>query len=1747
MVKAMARSYSGEADALGKTEDPGSWLDHYESVCLVNGWIYDDEKMSNMSLYLTGEAQTWFRVNKAWILAGDDSWDEVKEHFMSRFRPVNFVEDWEERVQNPVQKIGESVRAYDERYRELVRMMRDEDVPAQRFLTKYWISGLHPSIRRELRIMKPDNFRRAVKFAKDLEATNCAEEYEEFKEKRGRKPQPEVGHSIDVTRNGFLGDEKASLGETQKPNYQDGDPAQDPKFLEFYQTMGSEVTQGIDIEDLTKRFTAWKIYSRVEKDKGQLKALILKAEPGKKGETPTHSEPKVPSSSSPAPKKFLCFKCGKEGHMARSCPEATTSEKTETVAEKKPDEAKDEKKEKKASAKKAEATLDSATAYMVKAFPREKDPEQQSEFENPGNESFAAYMANGKRKKEKEKEPIVEVPKKAKTAAKTIARRSVDHEVVEMFKKMPVPLELVVRHGASFEAQAKMAIKKVYAEGREYRKKVNPLVNIQTNLDVKLSHAMVVAGTLGKIPCERLVIDPGCSVSMIDVRTARKGPIPIKRESQLTFHLANGEIEKPVGETLERQTINVQGVKVKLRMPVVDSRDSYDVLLGRDWLHAVNAVAKYSKNLYKISKDGVEAKLQGHIYTQKEVELTTSSSESGESSSESEDDESEGEEETEDEEEAKDLSEETTELQAFMAMCVHSEEFDAKPTHRTLKVVCQETTAQVPKRASEGAAGYDLFASENKVVKAGEQSLVNTGIQIDIPEGHYGQIKPRSGLALRRRITVGAGVIDRDYRGTIGVLVVNQSKERFTIKIGDRIAQLVLVKISTPEIEEVKTLEATERGEGGFGSTGESELIPARMLREEQFEELHINPDLTPEDRKAGEELLWEFRDLFVTEVDEMGCTDLAEHEINLKPGARPYYCPGTRRYAPAELEAIRKNIEEEVAAGKIIEYDGPWCAPIVIATKKDGSFRKCVAYNGLNDRTERDSWPLPNIEELLERMAGHKWYTACDGFMGYYAVKIKESDICKTMFKTPFGTFAYTVMPFGLKNAPHTYSKVTYKAYKDLIGKTLEAYIDDTGTYSDTFEDHLADLRKTFEHTRKAGLKLKAAKCYFFYPEIEFVGHLVGEYGIKMMPGKVEKVQSWPVPKNVRDVKGFLGLAGYYRRFIKNFAHLAVPMTKLTSKAITFEWGEEQQRSFEQLKEALTTAPVLGKPDYTKDWLLEVDASDIAIGAILSQEWDTGVHPVYYWSRQLGKAEKNYSTTDRECLAVVAGCKKFRPYILGGFTTIVGDHTAVKWILNKIEVSGRHARWQVILSEFDYEIKTRPGIQNGNADALSRMPEDQNEDTEVDEGLLLRTVALQKKWAENPWYKDVYMFLEALIYTKSTSHERERIRKMAKRFLVKDNILFYRDSDGNLKICLEKEDVKKVLQEYHDGAVGGHFGRDITIGRVRQSFWWPTIWKDVVAYIKTCDICQRYGPKTKHNELQPFRPVFPFEFVFLDFVVNLPVTARKNRHILTLTEGLTKWVEAKAVKEANAKVSAKFLMEDIICRYGTPITVITDNGTHFKGEFHELCEKLGIQHRYATPYHPQTTGQDERTNGLLIGRIRKWRLETYNRWDEDLPASIFACNTRKVSTTGFSPMESLMGFTAGTASTLKFSKMSKKERRQKMALVTEGSLTKVTSMRLRTLESLRDEAINFKNYEAHRMKERYDKKVKVQELHEGQEVLLYDSALLKQWSRKLDERWLGPYLVTWKGSLGAYSIDMGIKGIKMVSGDQLKPYYRRE
>ena len=1626
MVKIVPRKFSGEEDTQGKTEDPGKWLEHFEMTCRPNDWFDDDDKKMNFPAFLIGEAEDWYIITRHWIDAEGRTWAQVKTAFVTRFRPADYDEEVENMLRTPVQMVGESVRAYAGRFTRLQMQGGGNVLPLDGY-RKYWIAGLREEIKVDVMMMVPNTFVAAAERAQLREQVLSRVNHDKVKTDEGKRPQPEAKNpSMDARSAEGIVSDIAGLGRSRREAVDKGKevaPEDDPGFKVFYKEMSPEIEKHEpSIDELVEKYKAWKLYSMMYQDPAMVKVKILKSMV-KKEERDTTTVARERASglvtysregptcffcketghiSRTCPKKpaYKCYVCGEEGHGARACPKNMAMGEPSGSGSGPKDKGKD--KEVTVSAKKSKAVKADKKAKKVKKATKK----HVSDDDDSDDEVITAYMARLKRKQNTtmEEDGPSQPEKAKKTTKKTRAKKTLDPEVVQLFRQMQVPLGLVAKHGASFESMAKRAVREVYLEGRDHRKRVNP-----AKASGKLSHALMVSGTFAGIKCSKLIIDPGSSVSTVDVSLARKAGLGIKTKSKIIWELADGSKARPLGQTATKENVNIEGVEVSLRLLVADSNNTYDILLGRDWLYKVNAKGNYLKNTYTIEAGGKAAKLRGQVYKEEEVSLSDSSEESEstsdeESSSDDSDEESSSEESEEEEE---------VNVPAFLARGYFLDEFDAKP----------RVMESIEKKAS------------------------------------------------------------------------------------------------------------------------------MRVLTVEHLKEVDINPELEEGQRKKVEDLLWEYRDCFASSLAELGQTSIVEHEINLKPDAKPFYCPGTRRFAPLELEAIRKNIEEEMVTGKIIEYDGPWCAPIVLVKKKDGGFRKCVAYNGLNDRTERESWPLPNIEELLERMAGHSWYSACDGFAGYYSVKIRDADVAKTMFKTPFGTFAYKVMPFGLKNAPHTYSRVTAKAFGEMIGKTLEAYIDDTATYSDSFDEHLVHLKGTFEAAMKGGIKLKASKCHFCYPEIEFVGHLVGTRGIRMMPEKVERVQAWPVPKNQTELKGFLGLAGYYRRLVKEFASIAVPLNKMTSRKTPYEWGKEQQEAFVKLKLAITTAPVLGKPNYEKDWVLDVDASDVALGAVLGQEQeDMEVHPVYFWSRQLSKSEKNYSVTDRECLAVVAACKKLRPYILGRKVVIFGDHTAVKWIFNKTDISGIHARWKVTMSEFDYEVKSKPGSQNGNADAMSRMTHGKEETKEIDdapEHLAYKAMALRTKWMEEEWYCDVYQFLETLATPKASAAEREKVRRRALRFAIHGKGLYFRDSDGGLKVCLGKDSIKEVLCEYHEGAVGGHFGRDITVARVRQHFWWPTLWRDVAEHIKTCDICQRYGPKEHHNALRPYQPVYPFEFIFLDFVINLPSTATKRRHLITMTEGLTKWIEAKPVKEADAKTAASFLMDDIIHRFGAPQVVITDNGSHFRGEFHELCEKLKIEHRYATAYHPQTTGQDERTNGLLLGRIRKWRLEKYNKWDEDMPASVLACNTRKISTTGFSAMESLMGYTASTASSLRLMKMSKKELNQRIKMVIGDIPDKITGMRLRVLESLRDEAIRVKKITSAKMKERYDKRVRERPFAVGDEVLVYDSTLLKQWSRKLEERWLGPYRIVWKGSLGAYAIEVKGKQ-KMVSGDQLKEYHRR-
>jgi len=366
------------------------------------------------------------------------------------------------------------------------------------------------------------------------------------------------------------------------------------------------------------------------------------------------------------------------------------------------------------------------------------------------------------------------------------------------------------------------------------------------------------------------------------------------------------------------------------------------------------------------------------------------------------------------------------------------------------------------------------------------------------------------------------------------------------------------------------------------------------------------------------------------------------------------------------------------------------------------------VDYRKLNNVTKKDRYPLPLINEIIDRLGGSKWFTSIDLASGYWQVEVAEEDKEKTAFITKYGLFEYNVMPFGLCNAPATFQRLMNTALGDILWKFVMDYIDDISVYSKTWEEHLQHLEEVFKRLRKAKLKINPDKCHFGAQEIQFLGHVIGVDGIKPDPTKVEKVKNFPQPNNTTELRSFVGLISYYRRFIQDFSKITKPLFELTKKDQPYEWKEPQNRAFEILKERLINSPVLIYPNFEKEFILLTDASKIALGAILSQKDDNNKeHPIAYDSKVLTKYESNYDTTRLEASAIIWAVKKFRPYLHGRKFKIITDHNALIWLLNsdRSNVNSKYVRWRLFLQEFDYEIIHRKGRIHQSVDALSRIP----------------------------------------------------------------------------------------------------------------------------------------------------------------------------------------------------------------------------------------------------------------------------------------------------------------------------------------------------------------------------------------------------------------------------------------------------------
>ena len=478
---------------------------------------------------------------------------------------------------------------------------------------------------------------------------------------------------------------------------------------------------------------------------------------------------------------------------------------------------------------------------------------------------------------------------------------------------------------------------------------------------------------------------------------------------------------------------------------------------------------------------------------------------------------------------------------------------------------------------------------------------------------------------------------------------------------------------------------------------------PKKKFLSVEEREQQILEKVSPDVRGKLKELVDEFKDVFPDTLPKgrPPKRDIV-HEIRTEEGAKPPSRP-PYRLEPAEQDEMEEQLKDLLAQGFIRPSASPYSAPILFVPKKDGRWRMCIDYRALNKQTIKDQFPLPRIDSLLERLGQATVFTKLDLASGYHQIAMEETSVQKTAFRTNFGHFEFLVMPFGLCNAPGTFQRLMNKVFADQLGKFIAVYLDDILIFSRNMEEHWEHLRWALSRLREAKLYGRLHKCEFLKDQVEYLGFEVGPRGIQASSGKVRAIIEWPRPKGVHDVRSFLGLASYYRRFVRGFSEMARPLTQLTRAGVEWEWSTTQHQAFNRLKLALTTAPVLKLPDFGKQFVVTTDASDAAVGAILEQDFGNGLQPVAFASRKLNGAEIRYSAYERELLGIVWALAQWKHYCRGPHVVIIQtNHAPLRHLPNQASVNSRVWKWISILQGYNLEIRHIPGKRNP-VDTLSR------------------------------------------------------------------------------------------------------------------------------------------------------------------------------------------------------------------------------------------------------------------------------------------------------------------------------------------------------------------------------------------------------------------------------------------------------------
>ena len=874
------------------------------------------------------------------------------------------------------------------------------------------------------------------------------------------------------------------------------------------------------------------------------------------------------------------------------------------------------------------------------------------------------------------------------------------------------------------------------------------------------------------------------------------------------------------------------------------------------------------------------------------------------------------------------------------------------------------------------------------------------------------------------------------------------------------------------------------------------------------LEKVIIGSNVPEVEKKRILEVLSRYESVFAVNTKKPSLVSNATHKIVTQESQPIFKKPYPIPYA--QTDSVDTQVQEMLRNNIIRPSTSPWNSPVILVKKKDHSLRFVCDFRGLNDITVKDTYPLPRISELIDKMDGTILWTTLDAASAYWSIPLEESDKKKTAFSVPRGKFEFNVTPYGLCNAAASYQRMIDINLSGLSTSRILAYLDDIALFSRTYDEHLQQLSEVLDCLSKCGISLNLSKCRFAMEKVDFLGYHLSRDGVKPQERLTQAIETFPRPTSKKEVKRFLGLCNYYRDFIPMFAEIANPLNQLTSIKVPFNWDEKHENAFMELKDRLCSYPILQFPKIGEKFEVEVDGSDTAVGGVLLQPNRSGkCLPVAYFSNSLNATQQKWSAHTKEAYALVLALRHWRVYLAGITFTIRTDNNPLVRLRNTKDPRGKFSRWLTELEEYSFDIEHKPGKSNVVPDVLSRVKNDRGDEPadDFDEKIYSMFTdgenfksQLKQEQDNDPVINDAKQKVE-----NNVEIQVGRLRHIKKQLRIEDDLL-----TKNGRPIVPPKLRKFVVTEMHKHS---HFGREKLYTLVQNKFYWPNLFRYIQNHLKMCDVCQKCKPSNRPPKapLVPIvDPEYPMQFITID-IAYMVKDDMGHKYMLLVGDLFSKYIDAIPLCDQTAESISKALYDKWMLTHGCPKYLLSDQGSNVDGNvIRDVCTILNIEKRRASSYHSQGNGFAERSirnvKEILRLNLHEGKLPQ-KEWSNKLKEMVFALNTTVSNATKKVPYEVVFGREAVTPVDVKLGCV-----RENEDSISTNDYTDELKIRLKDMyDTVKDNL----NVSRAKMKANYDANTRVNTYAVGDKVWLTKKHFKPGQSAKLAPRRTGPWSVT--------------------------------